>query len=110
MKDPLPDVCLPSGMTQVATDKSGVTHHLIGTGRFDDCLESVNPLLNKSVPCQKSPCSINGVHQPRIDLHNSFYGFSEFWYSTEDVFRMGGLYNYEKFKRKAEVSHRLYII
>lgn len=101
-KDPLPDVCLPNGMTQVAEDKAGVTYNLIGTGRFDDCLEAVNPLLNKSVPCLKSPCSINGMHQPDIDLHNSFYGFSEFWYSTEDVFRMGGLYNYQKFKRKGE--------
>lgn len=45
--------------------------------------------------------------QAPINFSNSeFYGFSEFFYCTEDVLRLGGQYNSEKFSRAAAVpSH-----
>ena len=53
----------------------------------------------------KEPCYMNGVYQPEIDTSSSeFYGFSEFYYSMEDVLRMGGPYNYNKFEAAAQVS------
>lgn len=67
---------------------------------------------NASIPCEQAPCSMNGVHQPMISFHNSeFYGFSEFWYTMDDVFRIGGIYNFEKFKFEAKVSHdRIFVM
>ena len=40
----------------------------------------------------------------QINFANSeFYGFSEFYYSMEDVLRMAGKYDYMKFSRAAKV-------
>jgi Golgi nucleoside diphosphatase len=53
---------------------------------------------------------MNGVHQPPIVFRNSeFYGFSEFWYTMEDVFRIGGLYGSKKFEEEAKVCFFLLI-
>jgi Golgi nucleoside diphosphatase len=34
-----------------------------------------------------------------------FYGFSEFWYTSEDVFKLGGVYRFEKFRNAAQVNN-----
>ena len=81
----------------------------MGTGDYHTCQKLLVPLLNTSVPCKVSPCSFNGVHQPEIDFHNSeFYGFAEFWYTMEDVYRIGGQYEYDIFDVHAKVSAILY--
>ncbi|XP_064600465.1 ectonucleoside triphosphate diphosphohydrolase 4-like isoform X2 [Liolophura sinensis] len=96
---PLLDPCLPVNMIQQSDDPvDDVTLYFKGTGDFLACRAAVMPLLNLTVPCQKFMCSMNGVFQPDINFHNSeFFGFSEFWYTTEDVFRMAGPYNSDKF-------------
>ncbi|XP_005094066.1 ectonucleoside triphosphate diphosphohydrolase 7 [Aplysia californica] len=99
---PITDVCLPLGMTLKTTDDAGVGHVFSGGGDFTQCKAAVEPLINKTVPCSKAPCSVNGVYQPVIDPAMEFYGFSEFWYSMEDVFSMGGHYNYDTFNAKAK--------
>ncbi|GFO40951.1 ectonucleoside triphosphate diphosphohydrolase 7 [Plakobranchus ocellatus] len=96
------DVCLPPGMSLSGKDALGHQHQFLGTGDFSACETALEPLMNLTEPCLKSPCSINGIHQPRIDMSSQFYGFSEFWYSTEDVFKMGGLYDYWTFQKKAK--------
>lgn len=93
------DVCLPAGMKY--QEKEGL-HEFIGQGDYEACKLALEPLMNLTVPCNQSPCSLNGIHQPHIDLSSHFYGFSEFWYSTEDVFRMGGPYSYREFHEKAK--------
>ena len=35
-----------------------------------------------------------------------FYGFSEFYYSMEDVLRMAGAYNFRSFAEAAQVCFR----
>lgn len=46
--------------------------------------------------------------QAPIDFSNSeFYGFSEFYYCMEDVLRMGGQYDSDKYSRAATVSKRI---
>lgn len=49
-----------------------------------------------------SNCPDAGIRVPAIQFDNSeFYGFSEFWYSMEDVLKMGGPYSRERFVQSA---------
>ena len=101
------DPCLPVGLTQEVKDTQGQVHFLRGQGDYEACSSKLVKLLtwNSSIICEQAPCSMNGVHQPVISFHNSeFYGFSEFWYTMDDVFRIGGIYNYEKFDYEAKVN------
>lgn len=91
-------------MKYSSQNEAGKSYEFVGTGDYEACKEAVEPLMNLTVTCAKRPCSLNGVHQPHIDLSAEFYGFSEFWYSTEDVFKIGGHYNHEEFEDKAKVG------
>ncbi|XP_061192965.1 ectonucleoside triphosphate diphosphohydrolase 7-like [Saccostrea echinata] len=99
------DPCLPVGLTQEVKDAQGHTHFLNGLGDYEACRASLVRLINwnSTVKCEQAPCSMNGVHQPIISFHNSeFYAFSEFWYTMDDVYRIGGIYNNEKFDYEAK--------
>jgi len=109
----IPDPCLQVGLTLPARDLNdldldpGVRNVTFnGTGDYHACKRSMLPLLNQSVPCSSEPCSMNGVHQPTVSYHNTqFYGFSEFWYTMEDVFRIGGQYEFGIFDTHAKVTY-----
>ena len=91
------DPCLPSEIRIKGTHE-GMKYRLKGMGNFESCRSKLLPLLNKSESCLSPPCSFNGVHQPPISFNTTeFYGFSEFWYSVNDVLRLKGLYNAQKF-------------
>ncbi|KAH9043346.1 nucleoside phosphatase family-domain-containing protein [Lactarius pseudohatsudake] len=76
---------------------------LHGTGSFDRCLAETSPLLNKSAPCPDAPCLFNGVHVPPINFSVShFIGISEYWYSSEHVFGLGGPYDFVQYERAAQ--------
>ena len=101
----IPDPCLQQGLTftDIFPDIGNVSFY--GTGQYHQCKKAVLPLTNKSLPCEAEPCSMNGVYQPGISFHNTeFYGFSELWYTMEDVFRIGGAYEYDDFDKHAEVN------
>ncbi|XP_041346574.1 ectonucleoside triphosphate diphosphohydrolase 4 isoform X1 [Pyrgilauda ruficollis] len=96
---PLLDPCLPRD-AQDELRHRGLTLHLRGTGDFQLCRERLRPLLNRT---NGTGSSLNGVFQPPVHLQSSeFYGFSEFYYCTEDVLRMGGDYSAAKFTRAAQ--------
>ena len=108
----IPDPCLPTGLL-MKTDgdiiptserKALENEHLIGTGKFDECLRRTFPLLGKDVPCEDDPCLLNGVHVPAIDFDvNHFIGISEFWHSTHEVFEMGNkeaAYDFNTYQHK----------
>ena len=98
------DPCLPPGMPLTTEDDDGTKRNFIGSGNYYECKARLEPLLNRSVPCSHAPCSFNGVHQPEIDfIRSHFYGFSEFWYTMEDVYRMGGIYKFKTFEKQAAV-------
>ena len=97
----LPDPCLPTDL-QDEIGPSTQRLYLRGTGDFDQCRQILQPFLNRTNDTQTS---LSGIYQPAIDYSNSqFYGFSEFYYCTEDVLRMGGDYNSSKYTQAAKVK------
>ncbi|KAI9713429.1 MAG: Golgi apyrase [Bogoriella megaspora] len=94
----LPDPCLPAGLevkknghviAPGSSEDMGKEPHLVGTGRWDECLKKTYPLLGKDMPCPDEPCLINGAHVPTIDFDvNHFVGVSEYWHTTHEVFEM----------------------
>ena len=95
----LPDPCLPGGLS-ISTKGdllfpgsrtlTGEEPHLTGTGRFEECLQRTNLLLDKNAPCLNPPCLLHGVHVPAIDFDvNHFVGVSEYWHTTHEIFEKG---------------------
>ncbi|KAK5059937.1 hypothetical protein LTR84_009820 [Exophiala bonariae] len=92
----IPDPCLPKdlrltldGTIIEEDDPLPSGHHLIGTGKFDECLHRTFPLLEKDIPCPDEPCLVHGVHVPAIDFDvNHFVGISEYWHTTHEIFEM----------------------
>lgn len=98
---PILDPCLPSDL-QDEVGTSGQKLFLRGTGHFEQCRLQLQPFLNRT---NETHSSLNGVYQAPINVSNSqFYGFSEFYYCTEDVLRMGGDYNSTKYANAAKVG------
>ena len=94
------DPCLPKSL--LLTDERHPDYTLRGTGDFASCVRRTGPLLNKEVACLDEPCLFNGVHVPPIDFSvNHFIGISEYYYSTHDVWSLGGVYDFVEFERNA---------
>ncbi|KAJ6490709.1 nucleoside-diphosphatase [Mycena vitilis] len=108
--DVVHDPCLPVDLElsehpvhmDPTTDHAKKDHRLVGTGSFEQCMVQTAPLLNKTAPCPDTPCLMNGVHVPAIDFSVShFIGVSEYWYSSEHVFGLGGPYDFVQYERAA---------
>ncbi|XP_067326769.1 ectonucleoside triphosphate diphosphohydrolase 4 isoform X2 [Anolis sagrei] len=96
---PYLDPCLPLDVED-EIQQNGQTMYLRGTGDFHLCQDVIQPFMNKT---NETHTSLNGIYQPPVHFENSeFYGFSEFYYCTEDVLRMGGDYNATKFTKAAQ--------
>ncbi|CAF0933686.1 unnamed protein product [Adineta ricciae] len=84
--------CLPRGYSANYT-RDNKTITMIGEGDFTSCAKHLVTLLNLNATCKRKPCSLNGIYQPTINYDSQdFYGFSEFWYTMEDILKMGGPY------------------
>lgn len=84
--------CMPRGYTTNYT-RNNQTIHVTGEGDFLNCAKQLVNLLNLNASCPKKPCSFNGVYQPEINYKSQdFYGFSEFWYTMQDILKIGGPY------------------
>lgn len=93
-----PDPCLPSGLKATLSgtpilpgspEEQGHEPHLLGTGKFDECIRQTYPLLEKDKPCDDNPCLLGGTHVPAIDFDvNHFVGVSEYWHTTHSIFEM----------------------
>uniref|UniRef100_A0A0K2USE0 Uncharacterized protein n=1 Tax=Lepeophtheirus salmonis TaxID=72036 RepID=A0A0K2USE0_LEPSM len=74
--------------------------YFIGTGNWNKCYEAIAKFTEKRdsyVECD-TVCPDDGIQLPSFKFERTkFYGMSEFWYSMNDVFQMGGHYNYNKF-------------
>ncbi|CCU97471.1 unnamed protein product [Malassezia sympodialis ATCC 42132] len=94
------DPCLPHGLR--LPGQEGLSD-VVGTGSFAECLVHQQPLLNRNATCAAPPCPFHGVHVPSIQYNKvPFVGVSEYWYSADDVFGLGGAYDREQFHRAAE--------
>ncbi|KAF5386727.1 hypothetical protein D9615_001521 [Tricholomella constricta] len=109
-RDVVPDPCLPKDLEltekpvhDVPSDThTNKAHRLQGTGSFEQCMQKTAALLNKSTPCPDTPCLMNGIHVPPIDFSVShFIGVSEYWYSSEHIFGLGGAYDFVQYERAA---------
>ncbi|CAG8506948.1 2494_t:CDS:2, partial [Acaulospora morrowiae] len=99
----LKDPCLPVDLALTDRTLPPPYYTLQGTGSFEKCLDSTYPLLNKTAECKDEPCLFNGVHTPKIDFSvNHFIGISEYWYTSNDVFGLGGPWDYHEFVEKAK--------
>lgn len=93
----LTDPCLPKNCITEFEYKDK-EFEFIGSGNVEQCSKSIYPLLLKNLPCTEEPCLFNGVHAPQIDyFKDKFVGTSEYWYTANDVFDLGGNYNFEEF-------------
>ncbi|XP_028828762.1 ectonucleoside triphosphate diphosphohydrolase 7-like isoform X2 [Denticeps clupeoides] len=91
------DPCFPRGLSDIV-ERDGQKVHIRGLGDWAQCQELVRPFLGLS----NGTMSFNGKYQAPIDFGNSeFYGFSELYYCTEDVLRIGGQYNSSKYSKSA---------
>lgn len=106
----IPDPCLPRGLeltetpaqSSAAGPHATTSHKLVGTGSFEECVRKSAPLLNKDKPCLDAPCLMDGIHVPPIDFSAShFIGVSEYWYSSEHIFGLGGAYDFSQYERAA---------
>jgi len=75
--------------------------HFYGTGDWDSCYAHLGNFTRSKEPfvqCVQN-CPDYSMNIPPIQFDNSeFFGFSEFWYSMDDVLRMGGSYMFYKYK------------
>ncbi|XP_067156202.1 ectonucleoside triphosphate diphosphohydrolase 7 [Apteryx mantelli] len=96
---PFLDPCLPVGLEDTVA-RGGQTLHVRGQGNWKTCAELLHPLL---MGPNSSQASLAGAYKAPIDFSNSeFYGFSEFFYCTEDVLRLGGRYDALSFTSAAQ--------
>ncbi|KRY65500.1 Nucleoside-diphosphatase mig-23 [Trichinella pseudospiralis] len=106
----LSDCCLPNGLIeQMSTDKAeGRSEDLIRQGRgcFNECYDAVSRMIQSNVTCstshQNEQCFLEGIPLPALDSSNAeFYGISEYWHSTNDIFGLGGRYDMHRLKNAA---------
>jgi Golgi nucleoside diphosphatase len=84
--------CLPQDYTANYT-RNNKKIIIKGVGDFNSCAKHLVTLLNLNATCKRKPCSLDGVYQPTINYDaQDFYGFSEFWYTMEDILKIGGPY------------------
>lgn len=82
---------------------------LMGTGNYSGCREALMPLLSggKQDEIKENflECSEDSLYELPINFTlMPFYGFSEFWYTMNDVLLLGGAYRKTLFDSYAAVS------
>ena len=113
---PIRDPCLPMNFdASVELETSEFLNNTVekqwyfrGSGDWTRCRASLRALVEKPRRANKA-CLVRKpptcdpwppLIQPPVNLlADFFYGFSEFWYSTEDIFRLGGHYVRDKVRK-----------
>jgi len=104
----VPDVCLPLSRSEHLSH-GNLSAVVYGVGSLELCRKKMLPLLRVSV-CKNGSstaatnCVANVFQRPSVSyVNNKFYAFSEFYYTMEDILRIGGKYNSVRFQIAAQV-------
>lgn len=102
------DPCLPMNMKY---QLSASNMSLVGTGDYSRCRKALKPLLSAEDKQDNRinenflECSEDVLYElPANFTLMPFYGFSEFWYTMNDVLGIGGAYSKTLFDNQAAVS------
>jgi len=72
-----------------------------GTGKYDECVKDVYPLLNSTVPCTSDSCLFNNIYSPYTDFDDDkFVAIGKYWDVT-NVYHQAGLYDYDDFLKSS---------
>ena len=100
------DPCSPMDMHE-KVDRDGRVVTIHGSGDYFACKAALLPVLRSRSNCtdedMREACVSDTFTRPPINMTKEFYGFSEFFYTMEDVLRMGGPYRKDKFEQSARV-------
>ncbi|CAJ0565432.1 unnamed protein product, partial [Mesorhabditis spiculigera] len=97
------DECLPTNLVEMAKGIDGNQFTRRGMGDWESCVEKLSSLIDPgSAPNCLPSCYFGNVAAPDIKLSDmQFFGFSEFWFSVEEVLKLGGTYNYTMVREKS---------
>jgi len=102
------DVCLPFSRSEHLS-RGNLSAVIYGVGNLEHCRRKMLPLLRickkggSSMPTTN--CTASDFQCPSVSFINGkFYAFSEFYYTMEDILRIGGKYNSVRFQIAAQVS------
>ena len=99
------DPCLPLRMSYHLS-VSDIPMTLIGTGNYTACRKALVPLLSPPKDDKEfdAECSDDVLYELPINFTTMpFYGFSEFWYTMNDILGLGGAYERSSFDSHAAV-------
>ncbi|KAK6024211.1 GDA1/CD39 family protein, partial [Ostertagia ostertagi] len=101
------DECMPVNLQKVINRSDGSMFVRKGIGDWEGCVKRLSSLLTRPYVHPKSLCKPNcflgNVAAPMVSLSSmALYGFSEYWYSLEEVLSLGGRYNYSLIAEKSK--------
>ncbi|VDO97384.1 unnamed protein product [Heligmosomoides polygyrus] len=101
------DECMPVNLQKVINRSDGTVFVRKGIGDWEGCVKQISNLLTKPSANPKSLCKPNcffgNVAAPMVSLSSMvLYGFSEYWYSLDEVLSLGGPYNHTVIAEKSK--------
>ncbi|XGW21727.1 hypothetical protein V3C99_004584 [Haemonchus contortus] len=101
------DECMPVNLQKVINRSDGSMFVRKGIGDWEGCVDKLSNMITKPFVHPKSLCKPNcffgSVAAPMVSLSSmALYGFSEYWYSLDEVLSLGGRYNYTLIAEKSK--------
>jgi len=103
-----PCLCKNCALNQTIISLDNIAYNITlkGVGDYSNCEALLEEMLDSKIKhlCGvNTSCPFDDLKSTRIFYSGSeFFGFSELWYSMEDVLKIGGRYDYFKLKKAAK--------